>query len=120
MWPISNLNIHLETPAVGVVVINEMDQAIFNIVRQKNDALKRMGAEHLCKLARFTVEKRNIQNRSYAIATWHEKQDGNHLFVTQCKRYVFFQYGPMFTAGFIVNKDNSIIDATDKQLIDYK
>lgn len=120
MWLIPNLNIKLEAPSVGVVFIHETDQAIFEIVHQKKHDLKEMGAEYLCKLARFTIDKRKVQNRSYAIATWHEEHEGKHLIVTQCKRYIFFQYGPMFTAGLIVNKDGTIIDATDKQLASYK
>lgn len=119
MWLIPSLNIKL-APSVGVVFIHEADQAIFDIVQKKNRKFKNMNVEHLSNLARFAIEKKNIQNRSYAIAIWHEKLEEYHLIVTQCKRYIFFQYGPMFTAGIIVNKDGSITDATDKQLAHYK
>jgi|GEM_PF-4519456 len=117
---LSNYSIKFEVPDVGIVIIDDTDQAICDLVHEKNNELKNMCPEILRRLPQFNIEKFKIQNNSYGIATWHDEYPDHDLYVTQCKRYIFFQYGPLYTAGFILHRDGSIVHATDSDLREYK
>lgn len=116
----SNFTIKYEAPDYGLLLINNIDEAMNNIVHKQSDELKAKDVNLLMKLPRFSITRHKHNKFTYSIATWHEKKNDCHLIVTQCKRYILFSYGRIYTSGFIITSDDSIRDAENHELAEYK
>jgi hypothetical protein len=116
----SNFTIKYEAPDYGLLLINDIDESMNNIVHKQSDELKAKDINLLKNLPRFSITRHKHNKFTYSIATWHEKKVDHHLIVTQCKRYILFSYGRIYTSGFIITSDDSIRDAENDELAEYK
>ena len=97
-----------------------VDQAIKDKVTSRKQELMRLPPADLRQLPPYATEKFSAFGKAQLLSVYHDKAHGaGDLFVTQCKREIFFGYGHMFAEGFVLDSSDRIRDAEKELMWDY-
>jgi hypothetical protein len=98
-----------------------IDQAIYEKVTRRKQELMTLAPDALRSLPEYSPEEFTACGKDQHLGLWHHKtQSDEDIFVVQCKRYIFLGYGHMFAEGFVLNSSNTIREAEEELMWDYR